>query len=154
MFYALMSQLPGYDARYREVIKEGILNDFLTRHYGERHNRSLRISELSDIEYCELIRDMRNQISECKSAAALQGEAVRKRLIHQILTALSRIGVAVVNGDYAGVNYHISRLPVSKGRTIPRIPTGELPNLLGAVRAYCDVIRKKQKAEKYLAARN
>lgn len=154
MFYALMSQLPGYDVRYRDVIKEGILNDFLTKHYGASHNRSLRISELSDAEYRDLIRDLGKQANEGKSVATLQDEAVRKRLIHQILTALSRIGVRVVNGDYGGVNYHISRLPVSKGRTIPRIPTGELPNLLGAVRAYCDVIRKKQKGENYLAVRN
>jgi hypothetical protein len=52
------------------------------------------------------------------------------------------------------VNYHIARLPISKGRTIPGIPTDDLPGLLGAVRAYCGVIRKKQQREQYLTERN
>ena len=148
MFYALISQLPGYDARFRDLIKEGAIDDFLTNRYGERHGRELRLSKLSAAEYRELIRDLKVRVNESKDAESLQKEAVRKRLVHQILAALSRIHVIVINGDYDEVNYHITRLPISRGRTIPGIPTDELPGLLGAVRAYCGVIKKRQQVEK------
>lgn len=154
LFYALMAQFPGYDRRYAELIKEGIVNDYLTRKYGEGHRRAPRLSTLSDAEYNELIIGMRYQTERSKSTATLQQEATRKRLVHQILTALSRIGATVVNGDYNEVNYHIRRLPISKGRIIPQFTTDELPRLLGAVRAYADNIRKRQKKMEYLAERN
>jgi hypothetical protein len=154
MFYALMSQLPGYSIMYREPIKEGIVNDFLVKQYGENHGRQLRISTLSDAEYRELLSDLRAQVNAGKTVSTLQTEAVRKRLIHQIFTALSRIGASPVNGDYSAANRHITGLPIAKGRMVPQIPTDELPGLLGAVRAYCDVIRKRQQKEKALAAKN
>ena len=154
LFYALIAQFPGYDRRYAELIKEGVVNDYLVHKYGKGHRREPRLSTLSDAEYDELILGLRYQTGESKTAEMLQEEATRKRLVHQILTALSRIGATVVNGDYSMVNYHIRRLPISRGRIIPQFPTDELPRLLGAVRAYADNIRKKQKELLRLAANN
>ena len=50
LFYALMAQLPGYDRRYAELIKEGIVNSYLEQKYGERHRREIRLSKLDDAE--------------------------------------------------------------------------------------------------------
>ncbi|MDR1646029.1 MAG: hypothetical protein LBS05_09480 [Tannerellaceae bacterium] len=154
MFYALMAQLPGYNAGYKDLIKEGVINDFLTKHYGERHGRSLRISTLSDAEYRELLHELNAQVSAGKTNAALQGEAIRKRFTHQILSTLSRIGATVVNGDYTKVNYHIRRIPASGGRILPQISADELPNLLAATRAYCGNIKRQQERERAIAAQN
>jgi hypothetical protein len=154
MFYALIAQLDGYDSRYRDLIKEGVINDFLVKHYGERHDRELRLTKLTDGEYRELISDLRNQVNDSKSVSKLQGEAVRKQLIHRILGALSKIGATAVNGDYSVVNYHIARLSLANGRTIPRIPTDELPGVLAQVRAYCDNVKKKQAELKALPVKN
>jgi hypothetical protein len=154
MLYALIAQLPGYDSRYSDLIKEGIVNDFLTKHYGDKHGRQLRVSLLSDAEYRELILDLKIQVNQAKTVKTLQGENVRKRLTHQILVALSRIGVTVINGDYGIVNYHISRIPASKRRILPQVPTDELPNLLAATRAYCTVIKRKQEEEREVAFKN
>jgi hypothetical protein len=154
MFYALISQLPGYDARYRDLIKEGVINDFLCGLSGGKHNRPLSLSGLTDGEYRELITDLRQMVNRGKGVIQLQQEAVRKRLIHQVLTTLSRIGVAAKDGDYSEVNYHIARLPISKGRLIYQFATDELPGLLAATRAYCGVMKKRQEKERALAFRN
>lgn len=154
LFYALMAQLPGYDRRYAELIKEGIVNSYLEQKYGERHRREIRLSKLDDAEYAELVADLRSRVRQGKTVADLQREATRKTLVHQILLTLSRIGATVVGGDYEQVNYHIRRLPISKGRIIPQFGTEELPRLLGAVRAYADNIRKRQREEMALAERN
>lgn len=154
LFYALIAQFPGYDRRYVETIKEGVVNDYLVHKYGRNHCREPRLSTLNDAEYRELILGLRYQIEECKTAETLQREATRKRLVHQILTALSRIGATVENGDYSLVNDHIRRLPISRGRIIPEFPTDELPRLLGAVRAYADNLIPRIRREEKLARMN
>ena len=154
LFYALMAGLPGYDRRYAEMIKEGIVNDYLTHKYGPGHRRERRLSALSDEEYNEMLIGLRYMTEDGKTTETLQREVTRKRLVHQILTALSRMGVVVTNGDYGVVNEHIRRLPISKGRIIPEFPTDELPRLLGAVRAYADNMRKKLRKEKRLERLN
>lgn len=154
LFYALMAQLPGYDRRYADVIKESIVEEYLERKHGPRHGREPRLSALNDDEFRELTAGLRADVRRSKSAADLQQEAVRKVLVHQILMTLSRIGATVTDGDYARVNYHIQRLPISKGRIIPQFSTDELPRLLGAVRAYAGNIRKRQLVEQALAERN
>lgn len=154
LFYALIAQFPGYDRRYVELIKEGVINDYLVHKYGKDHRREPRLSTLSDAEYDELILGLRYQTGESKTAETLQREATRKRLVHQILTVLSRIGATVVNSDYSVVNEHIRRLPISRGRIIPEFPTDELPRLLGAVRAYADNLKPRIRREKKLARMN
>jgi hypothetical protein len=154
MFYALIAQLPGYSSQYKDLIKEGVIDEFLTKYYGVNHNMSLSLSALSDIAYNELILDLRAQVNDGKSRVRLQNEAIRKDFIHKILNTLSRIGVQVVDGDYSEVNYHILRLPISKGRTIPQFPIDELEKLLGAVRAYCGNMKKYQQKEQNLAEKN
>ena len=154
MFYALIGQLPGYDRRYAEVIKESVVGEYLTARYGERHGREARLTALSDAEYDEMLAGLRRRVEACKTAPALQREATRKRLTHQILNALSRIGVTAAGGDYSAVNEHIRRLPISKGRVIPQFADDELPRLLGSVRAYCDYVRRKQLEERAAAFKN
>lgn len=154
MFYALIGQLPGYDRRYAEVIKESVVDDYLTARHGELHGREARLTALSDAEYAEMLDGLRRRVEACKTAATLQREAMRKRLVHQILTALSRIGVTAPGGDYSAVNDHIRHLPISKGRVIPQFADDELPRLLGSVRAYCDYVRRKQQEERAVARRN
>lgn len=154
LFYALMAQLPGYDRQYADLIKEGIVDDFLTRLYGPHHKRPASLSRLSDAEYSELLADLQGQVGSGKSIARLQTEAVRRAMVNKILKAFSRIGVTVVGGDYTTVNYHIRRLPISKGRIIPQFRFDELEKLLGAVRAYCDNLLKQQRKEQASAERN
>lgn len=147
IFYALIAQLPEYETKYKDLIKEGTIDEFLKSIYGCNHGRELRLSVLSDMEYREMINQLQWQVDEGKKRSVLQQEAIRKKLVSQILTTLSRIGVSVVNGNYNDVNYHIKRLPISKGRIIPQFRFDELENLLGAVRAYCDNIKKAQRKE-------
>jgi hypothetical protein len=153
-FFALMSQIRGYDGRYRDLIKEGVIHDFLTSIYGDGHGRELRLSLLSDDEYSRLIKWLKRDLNRYTTVEAMQDISVRKRLIHQILNTLSHIGVRVVDGDYAMVNRHITSLPISKGRIIPEFKTEELPNLLNAVRAYCDAMAKRQRKIQILAKLN
>jgi hypothetical protein len=154
MFYALITRLPGYRPEYKDVIKEGVINDFFTARFEADHRRALSLSKLSDMEYSELVSGLRSQVEKSATAGQLQGEFVRKTFIHRILKALTRIGAYVENGDYSAVNYHISRLPISKGRIIPQITTEELPRLEKAVYDYCDNIRKKQAVIKHLMINN
>jgi hypothetical protein len=154
MFYALISRLPGYSKEYKEVIKEGVINDFFTERFGTGHRRPLSLSKLSDMEYNELIGSLRIRVEQSATVGQLQDEQVRKAFIHRILKALTRIGVYVENGDYSAVNYHIGRLPIAKGRMIPKIKTEELPRLEKAVYDYCDNIRKKQAIIKRSMANN
>ena len=154
MFYALLRQLPYYDSAYQDVIKEGAIHDYLTRLYGEAHGRALSLRGLTDEEYDGLIKEMRRKVSNLKSPEQLRGEATRKRIVHQILSTFSRIGIEAKGGDYGVINEHIRRLPISRGRIIPQFALDELPRLLGAVRAYCDNIRVKQERERRLALQN
>lgn len=154
MFYALLRQLPYYDSAYQDVIKEGAIHDYLSRLYGEAHGRALSLRGLTDEEYEGLIKEMRQKVRSLKSPEQLRGEALRKRLTHQILTTFSRIGIESKGGDYGVVNEHIRRLPISKGRIIPQFALDELPRLLGAVRAYCDNIHKRQLEERRQALAN
>jgi hypothetical protein len=154
IFFTLISQMRGYDSRYRDLIKEGVLHDFFTEMYGDGHGRELRLSLLSDGEYDRLIKWLKRDLSRSTTIEALQDKAVRRRLTHQILNTLSRIGVRPVEGDYTPVNRHIIGLPISKGRIIPEFKTEELPNLLNAVRAYCDVMAKRQRKIQILAKLN
>ena len=154
MFYALMRQLPHYDSAYQEVIKEGAIHDYLTRRYGEDHGRALSLRALTDEEYAGLIQEMRRKVHNLKSPEQLRREALRKRLTHQILATFSRIGIEARGSDYGVVNEHIRKLPISKGRIIPQFTLDELPNLLGAVRAYCDNIHKRQLKEQRQALAN
>ncbi|MDL2254989.1 hypothetical protein LJC38_00205 [Parabacteroides sp. OttesenSCG-928-K15] len=153
MFYALMAQVPGYSREYQDVIKEGIIDGFLTKHYGSLHGREVGLSKLTDGEYRELINEMKFQIEEAKSKSQMRQEATRKRLVYLILNKLSEINVSTRNG-FDDVNYHIKRIPFSKGRIIPQITTDELEGLLGAVRGYCDGIKKQQLKEMDKAFRN
>ena len=154
MFYALMRQLPCYDSAYQDVIKEGAIHDYLSRLYGEAHGRALSLRDLTDEEYEGLIKEMRRKVFALWSPEQLQREALRKRLTHQILSTFSRIGIEAKGSDYGVVNEHIRRLPISKGRIIPQFALDELPRLLGAVRAYCDNIHKRQLEEQRQALAN
>ena len=126
----------------------------MTRLYGEAHGRALSLRGLTDEEYDGLIKEMRRKVSNLKSPEQLRGEATRKRIVHQILSTFSRIGIEAKGGDYGVINEHIRRLPISRGRIIPQFALDELPRLLGAVRAYCDNIRVKQERERRLALQN
>lgn len=154
MFYALLRQLPCYDSAYQDVIKEGAIHDYLTRLYGEAHGRALSLRDLTDEEYEGLIKEMRRKVFAQWSPEQLQREALRKRLTHQILSTFSRIGIEARGSDYGVVNEHIRKLPISKGRIIPQFTLDELPSLLGAVRAYCDNIHKRQLEEQRQALAN
>lgn len=154
MFYALLRQLPCYDSAYQDVIKEGAIHDYLSRLYGEAHGRALSLRDLTDEEYEGLIKEMRRKVFALWSPEQLQREALRKRLTHQILSTFSRIGIEAKGSDYGVVNEHIRRLPISKGRIIPQFALDELPRLLGAVRAYCDNIHKRQLEERRQALAN
>ena len=154
MFYALLRQLPCYDSAYQDVIKEGAIHDYLSRLYGEAHGRALSLRDLTDEEYEGLIKEMRRKVFALWSPEQLQREALRKRLTHQILSTFSRIGIEAKGSDYGVVNEHIRRLPISKGRIIPQFTLDELPRLLGAVRAYCDNIHKRQLEERRQALAN
>lgn len=154
MFYALLRQLPCYDSAYQDVIKEGAIHDYLTRLYGEAHGRALSLRDLTDEEYEGLIKEMRRKVFALWSPEQLQREALRKRLTHQILSTFSRISIEAKGSDYGAINEHIRKLPISKGRIIPQFTLDELPSLLGAVRAYCDNIHKRQLEEQRQALAN
>lgn len=154
IFYALLSQLPDYDKSFQEEIKNGVIDSYLTEVYGRDHCKPISLSQLSDEDYQGLLSNLKQEVNKSKSIKRLQREATRKKIISQILRAFTRIGVTAVNGNYEAVNFHILRLPISKGRIIPQFQDEELANLLGAVRAYCDNILKQQKKEQSQAFKN
>lgn len=154
LFYSLITKLPDYNPSYKETSVDGAIDEYLIRKYGIRHGRAARLSQLSDVEYSELLKELEQKVYEGKSVVVLQQEAIRKDLTHKILNTLTRIGVTVINNDWSAVNYHILRLPISKGRIIPGFKVEELPKLLDAVRAYCDNVLKQQRKERDKAAKN
>ncbi len=151
-FYALLSQMPGYNKDLQKECKEVEVSDFLVSKYGQC--KSVSLSALSDQDYEEILHLMRLRLREQADNERLLDQAERKRLTHLILTALSRIGVVVVDKNMNDVNYHIRRLPISKGRIIPQFATKELPALLGAVRGYTDAMSKIQQKVRVMAANN
>lgn len=154
MFYGYLKRLPGYDPAEVEVIKGGVIESYLIGKYGINHGRQISLSKLSDKEYEELLYDLKRQVNVCTDPVQLKAElnakAVHTGFCHQIFKQLSRIGVSTVNG-YGEANRHILSLPVSRGRILPAIPVDEMPNVLKAVRSYCDNILKKQQKERNTA---
>jgi len=153
VFFGYLKQMPGFEAKYLDIIKEGTINDFLENEYGKFHGRELRLSKLSDFEYNRLIKWLKQDVRERVSKEKLLEANVRKDLIHQILKTFTRINVFVTD-SFDDVNYHIQRIPYAKGRIIPKIPTDELPGLLNAVRGYCDGIKQQQLKEQQSAIKN
>lgn len=157
MFYGYLKRLPGYDPVEVEVIKGGVIESYLIGKYGINHGRQISLSKLSDQEYEELLYDLKRQVNVSCDPVQLKTElnkkAIHTKFCHQIFGQLSRIGVSTVNG-YGEANRHILGLPVSRGRILPAIPVDEMPNVLKAVRSYCDNILKKQQKERNAAFYN
>lgn len=154
MFYGYLKRIPGYDPAEVETIKSGVIESYLIGKHGINHGRRISLSELSDKEYEELLYDLKRQVNVSCDPVQLKTElnekAVHTKFCHQIFGQLSRIGVSTVHG-YGEANRHILSLPVSRGRILPAIPVGEMPNVLKAVRSYCDNILKKQQKEQNAA---
>lgn len=157
-FYAQLNQFPEYAEGirkgFREELKASEVNDFLLSKYGKHAPQHGSLTQLSDEDYNALIADMKVRLRSKETCENLLNKQTRKQYVHHILTAFSRIGVLVINGDYTGVNDCIKSLPISKGRIIPGFPDSEMPALLGAVRAYCTNVSKKVKKQAYQAANN
>lgn len=145
-FYALLALQPGYLKAMQAECKEIEVMEFLKDKYGRCDSTSL--SALSDRDYSELLADLRKRAEASMTRAQWVDQSERKRYINLIFSKLSEMGVEATRADrYEDVNYHIQRLPISKRRTIPQIPTNELPGLLNAVRGYVDAMVKRQKKE-------
>lgn len=152
IFYAILSQMPGYNKAFQKECKEIEVSDYMIGKYGKCESTSL--SALSDTDYNELINAMRVRLAGISSKNTLIDQIERKKMINQILRAFTIIGVNVIDSDYTLVNDHIRKLPLSKGRIIPQFKTAELPALLGAVRGYTDAIKKRQQKERQLSKMN
>ena len=157
LFYVYLKRLPGYDPTAVEAIKGGVIESYLIGKYGVDHGRRIGLSELTEIEYNELLSDLKRQINVATDVDSLKKElnerAVRKDWYHQIFTQLSRIGVSTING-YDDANLHIQSLPISRGRILPAIPLCELPDLFKAICSYCDNRLRKQHRELAIALKN
>ena len=141
VFYALLKQQPGYDSRYSDVIKEGIVENFTFISRAGRSTRSL--SDLSDREYSRLIEEMKESAGKQIDIEKAVEEKTRRKLISDILRKLGTIGITTIAG-YADVNSFIEGLKGSKGR-IYKYKTEELPDLFRAVCNAVDFYKKKQK---------
>lgn len=154
MFYGYLKRIPGYDPTEVETIKNGVIESYLIGKHGINHGRRISLSELSDKEYEELLYDLKRQVNVSTDPTLLKTElnekAIHTKFCHQIFGQLSRIGVSTVHG-YGEANRHILSLPISRGRILPAIPVEEMPNVLKAVRSYCDNILKKQQKEQNAA---
>ena len=157
LFYGYLKRLSGYDPAEVETIKGGVIESYLIGKYGTAHGRHVSLSELTDMEYDELLADLKRQVNVSTDTDHLKAElnekAIRKEWYHRIFKQLSRIGVSTING-YDDANRHIRCLPISRGRILPAIPLNELPDLFKAVCSYCDNIRKKQQKEQATAFKN
>lgn len=157
MFYGYLKRLAGYTDNGKDDIAAGIIESYLIGKYGSCHGRKVSLSSLTDIEYEELLNDLKRQANVCvdpeQLKTALNEKAVHTNWCHQIFKQLSRIGVSTLYG-YEDANRHIRSLPVSRGRILPAIPVGEMPDVFKAVCSYCDNIRKKQQKEQSQALRN
>lgn len=141
IFYALLKQLPGYDPRFSDVIKAGIIENFTFITRGGKITQSL--SELSDEEYNRLINDMKKSAIKQVDAKKVVEDKTRRKLVSDILRKLGTIGISTTGG-YADVNKFIEDLKGSKGR-IYKYKTEELPDLFRAVCNAVDFYKKKQK---------
>lgn len=154
LFYGYLKRLPGYDPAEVETIKSDVIESYLIGKYGVNHGRRIGLSELSDKEYAESLYDLKRQVNVATDPVQLKTElnekAIHTKFCHQIFGQLSRIGVSTVHG-YGEANRHILSLPISRGRILPAIPVNEMPNVLKAVRSYCDNILKKQQKEQNTA---
>lgn len=151
-FYALLQQLPGYRKDLQAECKEIEVMDFYMAKYG--HCRSTSLSSLSDEEYSELLADMRKRAENSMTRSKWVETKERNYYYNKIFLALSKIGVQVESGYYDEVNYHILRIPISRKRILPAIPTTDLPDLLNAVYGYVDGMKKQQAKEQGLAVVN
>lgn len=151
MFYGYLKRIPGYAPAEVDTIKAGVIESYLIGKYGVNHGRRIGLSELSNKEYEELLYDLKRQVNAATDPVQLKTElnekAVHTKFCHQIFSQLARIGVSTVGG-YGEANRHILGLPISRGRILPAIPVDEMPNVLKAVRSYCDNILKKQQKER------
>lgn len=157
LFYGYLKRIAGYSDDERETIAGGTIDGYLIGKYGINHGRRVSLSELTDIEYEELLTDLRRQMNVSTDTEQLKNELNKKAIhtdwCHQIFKQLARIGVTTVNG-YEEANRHIRSLPISKGRILPAIHVDELPDVFKAVCSYCDNILKKQQKERNTAFRN
>lgn len=151
--YWRLSQLPDYNVKYRELIKEGAINDLYITLYGENHRKSLHLRDMTDRDYQLLLDDLDRRIKKTKTLDDYYKQEERRRKISKIFKAFERMGLRVT-GNYEEVNTHIKRIALSKGRIIPQIPTEELDTLYKAVCSYCDYYVKKQKEEHSLTLKN
>ena len=157
LFYGYLKRIPGYDPAEAETIKGGVIESYLIGKYGAGHGRRISLSALTDAEYSELLLDLKRQVHLSTDTDRLKAElnekAIRKEWYHRIFKQLSRIGVSTLNG-YEEANRHIRSLPISRGRILPAIQLGELPNIHKAVCSYCDNRLKKQRKEQAIAEKN
>lgn len=157
LFYGYLKRIPGYDPAEAETIKGGVVESYLVGKYGASHGRRIGLTSLTDTEYDELLADLKRQVNVATDPVQLKTQlndkAVHTKFCHLIFGQLARIGVSTVGG-YGEANRHILSLPISRGRILPAIPVDEMPNVLKAVRSYCDNILKKQRKEQAAAERN
>ena len=153
IFYKLLEMQKGYDKKYKDVIKEGIIKEFTCRIRKNKNSSSFRLSDLSDNEYRMLLEEMQSHVVQDFSKEELLSAEMRKKITHKIFLKLGKLGVTTVNG-YGDVNYHIKRLKGFGGRIIPEIKTDELDELYKAVCSYVDFYKKEQEEVKRLAMMN
>lgn len=157
LFYGYLKRIAGYTNEGRDDIAHGTIEGYLIGKYGSRHGRRISLKELTDVEYDELLTDLRQQVNVSTDTEQLKTELNKKAIhtdwCHQIFKQLSRIGVSTVNG-YEDANRHVRSLPISRGRILPAIPVDEMPDLFKAICSYCDNVLKKQHGERDKAARN
>lgn len=89
LFWTLLKRTPGYDERYREVIKEGVVN-------GHRGGRTCSLSEMYrkyPTEYSLMIEAMKRSVSGGKGAIHDEDlDLERKRVIAVICAGVDKRG--------------------------------------------------------------
>lgn len=157
LFYGYLKCLTGYRDSEKDDIAGGVIDSYLIGKHGSSHGRRVSLSSLTDIEYEELLDDLKGQVNVSTDPeqlkTTLNEKAIHTKWCHQILKQLSRIGVSTING-YEDVNRHIKSLPISRGCILPAIPVKEMPDVFKAVCSYCDNIQKKQRKEQSQAFKN
>jgi len=88
LFWSLLKQLPDYDAKFRDTIKEGIVCQYTngkTSSLSDMYNRFPR-------EYARMIEDMKGDAAARRERYEERQDVSRKRVIAAICTWIDRLG--------------------------------------------------------------
>lgn len=100
LFWTLLKEVPGYDPRYKDVIKEGLVHE----HSGGRTTSLSEMYEKYPKEYSLMIEAMKGNHEQKKARYEDSANLARKRVIAAICKWVDKLGYTF-ESDQAKIRY-------------------------------------------------